>query len=105
MNLTRHRTLDWLWASVTGLLVTGLGVFVALVIRPGGFEGAGYWLIIYLPGALMGFLASDHIYKAAPFAEPIAFWTLTIAFSFAWYFSISYLVIRSVRFILNAVRS
>jgi hypothetical protein len=105
MNLTRHRTRDWLWASLTALGLTGVAVLVFLVIHPGGFEGAGYWLIVYLPGALVGFVAADHIYKAAPLAEPVVFWTLTIGFSFAWYFSIFYVVIRSVRFVVNGLRS
>ena len=83
----------------------GIGVFVFLIIHPGGFEGAGYWLIAYLPGALVGIWAADHVYKAAALANPVVFWALTIAFSFAWYFSIPYIVIRSVRFIVNTLRS
>ena len=80
-------------------------MFVFLVIHPGGFEGAGYWLMVYLPGVLVGIWTADHVYKAAPLAEPVVFWMLTIVFSFAWYFSIFYLVIRSVRSIANALRS
>jgi hypothetical protein len=40
MHLTPHRTLDWLWTSLTGM--TAVRVFVGLMIRPGEFEDGGY---------------------------------------------------------------
>jgi hypothetical protein len=63
MNYTRHRTLDWLWAGLIALGLTGVGVFIFLVIHLGGFEGAGYLGIIYLPGMLVARSAADHIYQ------------------------------------------
>jgi hypothetical protein len=104
-ELRRHRTRDLLWASILALVLTaaaaimvGLGVF-----RYSRFEEA------VLPGAVPGLfltlLVPYAIYEKVWPIESIVFWIFTVVFSFFWYFSIFYVGIKLVRFVINAIRS
>jgi len=89
----RVRLSDWVLAWVGALGLLGTASFIVFVIRPGGFEGGGYWFILFLPGTLAGIFAGDRIYL-----NRAAFWALTLGLSIVWYFAISYVVIKVCRF-------
>jgi hypothetical protein len=55
-------------------------------------------LVILLPAALPVYLLSDLVYRHAPHAEPIVFWTLTAGFNFLWYWLLSFIVIKVRRY-------
>jgi hypothetical protein len=93
-----------MWAGGTALVLIGIASFVVFVIRPGGFEGGGYWAMVLLPGAAVGLLAADYFFRIVPQAEPFIFWTVTFAFSFVWYLAIAYIVTMSCRFMISALR-
>jgi len=88
---------DWKWAGIAAFVLLGAAAFIVFAIRPGGFEGGGYWLIFFLPGTLMGIFAGDHIYLNQTF-----FWTLTFGLSFAWYYAIAYAAIKACRLVARA---
>jgi hypothetical protein len=99
-----HRS-DWKLACLAGIILLILAAFAVFVIHPGGFEGQIGWAFGLLPGAMLGAYLGDLIYKSHPALEPIVFWTLIIAGSFLWYFSISYLTIKIGRPVSRALRT
>lgn len=74
-----------------------MAAFVVFGIHPGGFEGQGVWFLLLLPGVLLAWPLSDAAYKLAPGAEPFAYWTLLVSFNFAWYWGISFILIKGFR--------
>jgi hypothetical protein len=100
-----HHLSDWKWACILALCLLGLAAFVIFGIHPGGFESQVGWLLAFLPGAFVAYPLSDHIFKAAPRAEPIMFWTLLMGLSFMWYWTISYAAIKTCRFAARALKS
>ena len=96
---------DWKWACIPAICLLGIAAFVVFVIRPGGFEGGGYWAMVLLPGASIGLLIPDNFLGTAAQGESYIFWTVTFGFSFVWYFAIAYIVTKSCRFLIRALRS
>jgi hypothetical protein len=86
---------DWKWACLAAGILLGIAAFVVFAIRPGGFEGQGAWFVLLLPGSIPADLLSDFVYKLAPSAGHIAYWTLSIGCSFTWYGTVSYAAIRT----------
>lgn len=84
-------------ACVAALFLLGFAAFVLFVLRPGGFETAIGWFFLLLPGSIPAYVVSDRVYKVVPGIEPVVYWTLIISLSFAWYWSISYVLIKIFR--------
>jgi hypothetical protein len=88
---------DWKWACIAAICLLGMALFVVFVIHPGGFEGQVGWFFLLLPGSLPASVLSDRVYKLAPNVEPVINWALIIIFNYAWYWGISYTVIKIFR--------
>jgi hypothetical protein len=99
------RSVDWIWVGGVAFVLIGSAAFVVFVIRPGGFEGGGYWAMVLLPGASLGLLVPDNFLGIAAQGDSYLFWAVTFAFSFVWYFAIAYIVTKSCRFLIRALRS
>jgi hypothetical protein len=99
------RLVDWIWVGGIALVLIGIAAFVVFVIRPGGFEGGGYWAMVLLPGASVGLLVPDKFLGTAAQGGSYLFWIVTFAFSFVWYFAIAHFVRKSFLFLLRALRS
>ena len=54
-----------------------------------------------MPGALIALPAADHVLKIVPKGYPVVLWSLMLGISFAWYFIISYLLIKTYRLIVH----
>jgi hypothetical protein len=100
-----HQFSDWKWACILAFSLLGLAAWVIFGIHPGGFETQVGWLLALLPGAFVVYPLSDHIFKAAPRTEPIMFWTVLIGLNFLWYWAISYVAIKTCRFVARASKS
>jgi hypothetical protein len=91
------RISDWKWACIAAICLLGIAAFVIFVIHPGGFEGQVGWFFLLLPGALPAQMFSNLVYKLAPSVEPVADWVLFISFNLAWYWGISFAIIKIFR--------
>jgi hypothetical protein len=72
-------------------------------IRHGFEEGVG-WYLCLLPGAIFAAAISDPVQKVIPQSKPVMFDTLLISFNFLWYFVISYLPLKTYRFVSATLR-
>jgi hypothetical protein len=88
---------DWKWACIPAVCLLGMALFIIFVIHPGGFEGQVGWFFLLLPGALPTAVLSDLVYKLVPSVEPFIYWVLLISFNFAWYWGISYAIVKIFR--------
>jgi hypothetical protein len=77
------------------LALAGLAVFKI----PHGFEEGVGWYVSLLPGAIFAAAISDLIQKVIPQSKCIVFDILLICFNFLWSFAISYLPLKTYRFI------
>ncbi len=94
---------DWNRACISAavlLALAGLAVFKI----PHGFEEGVGWYLCLLPGAIFAAAISDLIQKVIPQSKSILFDTLLIGFNFLWYFVISYLPLKTYRFISATLR-
>jgi hypothetical protein len=91
---TRLDIPDWKWACIAASCLFGIAAFVIFVIHPGGFEGQGAWYLLLFPGSIPTALLSDLVYKLAPSEEGVVYWALFTCFNFAWYWGISYTIIK-----------
>jgi uncharacterized membrane protein len=99
---------DWKSASIAALALLGIAAFVVFVIHPGGFEGQIGWFFGLLPGAAVGAVVSDRVYRVyrvTPVLEPLAEWGSIVCVSFLWYFVISYGVIKAFRLVSRGFNS
>ncbi|HEY6384633.1 MAG TPA: hypothetical protein VIX91_03025 [Candidatus Acidoferrum sp.] len=85
---------DWKWACIAASCLFGIAAFVVFVIHPGGFEGRGAWFLFLFPDSIPTALLSDLFYKLAPSTEGIVYWVVFTCFNFAWYWAISYAIIK-----------
>ncbi|HMD07237.1 MAG TPA: hypothetical protein VKH63_06855 [Candidatus Acidoferrum sp.] len=85
---------DWKCASIAATCLFGIAAFVVFVIHPGDFEGQGAWFLFLFPGSIPTALLSDLVYKLAPNTEGVVYWALFTCFNFAWYWGISYAIIK-----------
>ncbi len=67
---------------------------MVFVFQFGGLETQGIWLLVLLPAAMPVYPLSDLVYRQAPHAEPIVFWTLTAGLNFLRYWLLSFIVIK-----------
>ena len=96
MNL---RLADWNRAFLSSLGLTAAAAFVIFIIHPGGFEGQIGWFFALMPGAFVAVPLGDRVFRIAPNAERIVFWSSIIGITFLWYFAISYAAIKTLRFL------
>ena len=93
----KHNLAIWKWACLAAMVVTGLAMLVVFGFHPGGFESQGAWFIVLLPGAVIALPLADLAYKIAPKAGPVVAYGGTVAFSFLWYWGISFIAIKNLR--------
>lgn len=90
---------DWKWAVIAASAIVAVAGLVMLLLKPFGFENGIAWFLGILPGALVAYPVSDHVFKVAPRAEPLVFWTVLIGLNLCWYWMLVYIAIRIYRFI------
>ena len=90
------RFADSTWACIAGFGLLAIAVLV-LTIYPGGFHGTIGWLYVLLPGIPAGLILAGHAYKIAPNADRVVLWGSILIINFAWYFAVSYAVIKTCR--------
>jgi hypothetical protein len=73
--------------------------WLAVFKIPHGFEEGVGWYVCLLPGAIFAAAISDLTQRVIPQSKSIVFHTLLICFNFLWYFVISYLPLKTYRFI------
>ena len=95
---------DRQWAVVAALGLVGLAACVIFWVHPGGFETQIAWLLILLPGEFVAAPVSDQLYRLAPRAERIVFWTLLIGLSILWYWGISYTLMKIFRAVVRTIK-
>jgi hypothetical protein len=93
----RHRISDRTWACIAAASLLGIAAFIIFVIHPGGFEGQRVWLFALLPGTIPAMFLSDIVSRLAHRAEPVIYDALIAIFNFAWYWGISFVVIKIFR--------
>ena len=94
---------DWNRACISAavlLTLAGLAVFKI----PHGFEEGVGWYVCLLPGAIFAAAISDLTQRVIPQSKSIVFDTLLICFNFLWYFVISYLPLKTYRFVSATLR-
>ena|SRR5665811_1335208 len=103
-SLMDRRLVDWKWAFLAALGLTGAAELILFLIRPGGFEGQIGWFFALLPGAMAGAPISERAYRTLPWSAQTVLWTLTFGISILWYFAISFGVIKFWRLALGVWR-
>ena len=98
------RFADWSRACLSSLGLIAAAAFVIFVIHPGGFEGQIGWFFALMPGAFVGVPLGDRVFKIAPNAERVVFWSSVIGITLLWYFAISYTTIKIFRFLVRVMR-
>jgi len=93
------RIASWKWACVAAFALLGIAVFVVFVIHPGGFEGQMGWFLDLFPGAIVGEILADAVFKVSPGVERIVYWCSILSISFLWYFALSYAAIKTYRYL------
>jgi hypothetical protein len=93
----RHRISDRTWACIAAACVLVIAAFIIFVIHPGGFEGQGVCLFALLPGTIPAMFLSDIVSRLALRAEPVIYDAPIAIFNFAWYWGISFVVIKIFR--------
>jgi hypothetical protein len=91
------RLSDWKRACLAATALLGIALFIVFAIHPGGFEGQIGWFFGLVPGALVGAILADMVYKVVPSLERVVQWFSIIGVSFLWYFVISYAAIKTCR--------
>ena len=85
---------DRKWACIAAAVLLGLATAVVFGFHPGGFETQIFWYFVLLPGTIIAGPVADYVYRLAPKAEHVADLSFTLGFSFLWYWSISFIVLK-----------
>jgi len=88
---------DWKRACLATTVLLALAAFIAVGIKPGGFERQGAWLLLLLPGSLPAFYLADTVYKIAPAVERLFYRGFSMRMNFAWYWFLSFISIKIYR--------
>jgi hypothetical protein len=81
-------------AFVLALVVLGLVGGFLYFVHPGGFQEQGVWFVVLLPGALVAISLGDSVEKLLPHLGEIFFWTTLLSMSLAWYWMITYGLVK-----------
>jgi hypothetical protein len=95
---------DWYRACISAAVLLVLAGFAVFKIPHGFEEGVG-WYVCLVPGTILAAAISDFIQEVIPQSKSIVFDTLLICFYFLWYFVISYLPLKTYRFISATLKN
>ena len=95
---------DWNRACISAAVLLILAALAVFKIPHGFEEGVG-WYVFLLPGAILAAAISDLTQRVIPQSKSIVFDTLLICFNFLWYFVISYVPLKTYRFISTTLKN